>query len=95
MKVEISSVESTKPFLQLYDFFPHYPIKDTISEKKFLNIICVLFSLQIYSEIFLTLKSFHREIIINFLGLLLSISYSCQILKKLELSRDIIEENKI
>jgi hypothetical protein len=50
----------------LYHVFPHYLKNSTIFGKKLLNIKCVfLYSLQLLSETFLSLKRIQRDIIIN------------------------------
>jgi hypothetical protein len=50
----------------LYHIFPHYLIKGTIFEKKFIERkMCVLILSTVFSETFLILRRTNRDIVIN------------------------------
>ena len=69
---------------------------ERFSEKKILNIKCLFwFSVQLLSETFLILRRIQRDIIINIRTsvFIWNSRYSCQILIKLELPRQIFENS--
>jgi hypothetical protein len=79
---------------RLYHIFPHYLTNDTIFGENLLNIKCVFcFRLQILSEIILIQKKnkamhYHKCIYV----LMYRTTFSCQILMKRELHRQIFEK---
>jgi hypothetical protein len=81
--------------VRLCCIFPHYLMNSTIFRKKLLNIKCAFwFSLQLLSVTFLILRKFQWDVIVNLhRSSRKSTSYFCQIMIKLEFSRQIFQKS--
>jgi hypothetical protein len=84
--VKCASAILSPVFFPAFLFFPYY-LKRHAFRKVTKYKMCVRFSLQLLSETFLFLRRNEQDMLTN-----VKYSYSCQILIKLEFSRQILEK---